>query len=184
MRKSVENYIRQCDACVKRKTPALTASNGTAPLQSLQVSEPFTFWALDYMGPLPETNRGNKHILVLMDHFTKWCEPFPMPYQKASTVTKILVRVFSRFGPPVVLHSDLWLNAVVFAYNTSRQESLQTSPFEIVFGRIPRLPLELGLPLKDPSMQSEYTQSLRKIFKEVREEGRQNLEKARKKQEM
>jgi hypothetical protein len=31
-------------------------------LQSLQVSEPFTFWALDYMGPLPETNRGNKHI--------------------------------------------------------------------------------------------------------------------------
>ena len=71
MRKSVENYIRQCDTCVKRKTPALTPSNGTALLQSLQVSEPFTFWALDYMGPLPETNRGNKHILVLMDHFTK-----------------------------------------------------------------------------------------------------------------
>jgi hypothetical protein len=40
---------------------------------------------------------------------------------------------------------DLWLNAVVFAYNTSRQESLQTSPFEVVF-----LELELGLPLKDP----------------------------------
>jgi hypothetical protein len=71
MGKSIENYIRQCDTCVKRKTPALPASNGTAPLQSLQVSEPFTFWALDYMGPLPETNRGNKHILVLMDHFTK-----------------------------------------------------------------------------------------------------------------
>jgi hypothetical protein len=72
MRKTVENYIRQCDTCVKRKTrPSLTASNGTAPLQSLQVSEPFTFWALDYMGPLPETNRGNKHILVLMDYFTK-----------------------------------------------------------------------------------------------------------------
>jgi hypothetical protein len=51
MRKSVENYIRQCDTCVKRKTPALTASHGTAPLQNLKVSEPFTFWALDYMGP-------------------------------------------------------------------------------------------------------------------------------------
>ncbi len=57
MRKSVENYIRECDTCVKRKTPALMANNGTAPLQSLQVSEPFTFWALDYMGLLPETNR-------------------------------------------------------------------------------------------------------------------------------
>lgn len=243
MQKSVENYIRQCDICVKRKTPALTANNGAAPLQSLEVSEPFTFWAVDYMGPLPETNRGNKHILVLMDHFTKWCEAFPTADQKASTVAKILVdRVFSRFGPPVVLHSDqganfestlmhevcdvmgitktrttayhpqcdglverqnrtlqdmlaafctrhdndwdLWLDAVVFAYNTSRQESLQTSPYEIVFGRMPRLPLELelGLPLKDPSTQSEYTRSLRKIFKEGREVARQNLEKARKKQ--
>jgi hypothetical protein len=75
---------------------------------------------------------------------------------------------------------DLRLNTVVFAYNTSRQESLQTSPFEIVFGHIPRLPLELELPLKDPSTQSEYTQSFWKIFKEVREVARQNLEKARK----
>ena len=243
MRKTVENYIRQCDICAKRKAPAPTANNGTAPLQSLQVSEPFTFWALDYMGPLPETHRGNKHLLVLMDHFTKWCEAFPTPDQKASTIAKILVdRVFSRFGPPVVLHSDqganfestlmhevcdvmgitktrttayhpqcdgqverqnrtlqdmlaafctkhdndwdLWIDAAVFAYNTSRQESLQTSPYEIVFGRIPRLPLELelGLPLKDPSTQSEYTQSLRKVFQEVREVARQNLEKARKKQ--
>ena len=46
LRKSVENYIRQCDICVKGKTLAMTASNGTAPLQSLQVCEPFTFWAL------------------------------------------------------------------------------------------------------------------------------------------
>ena len=73
MRESVENYIRQCDICSKRKAPAPTANNGTAPLQSLQVSEPFKFWALDYMGPLPETHRGNKHIFVLMYHFTKWC---------------------------------------------------------------------------------------------------------------
>jgi hypothetical protein len=39
----------------------------------------FTSWrtiyilgfSIDYMGPLPETNRGNKHILVLMHHYTK-----------------------------------------------------------------------------------------------------------------
>ncbi|CAB4025629.1 Retrovirus-related Pol poly from transposon, partial [Paramuricea clavata] len=43
---------------------------------------------------------------------------------------------------------DLGLNAVVFAYNTSRQESLQTSPFEIVFGRIPRFRI--------PTERSQY----------------------------
>ena len=79
---------------------------------------------------------------------------------------------------------DLWLAPVVSAYNTSRQESSQISPYEIVFGRTPRLPLELelGLPLKDPSTNSEYVQSLRKILKEVREAAKVNLEKARKKQ--
>ena len=59
------------------------------------------------MGPLPETTRGNKHLLVVMDHFTKWCEVFPTHNQRASTVADILVnRVFSGFGPPTIIHSD------------------------------------------------------------------------------
>ena len=78
-----------------------------APLKSIEVSEPFFFWALDYMGLLPETAQGNRHILVLMDHFTKWCETFPIKDQRASSVASVLVsRVFSRFGPPAVIHSD------------------------------------------------------------------------------
>ena len=59
------------------------------------------------MGPINETARGNRHILIMMDHFTKWCEAFPTRDQKAFTVASILVsRVFSRFGPPAFLHSD------------------------------------------------------------------------------
>jgi hypothetical protein len=62
---------------------------------------------MDYMGLLPETGRGNKHILVVVDHFTKWCEKFATPDQKASTVAPLLVsRILSRFGPPSVLHSN------------------------------------------------------------------------------
>ena len=237
MRESVEEYIHQCDTCMQRKLPA---NKNKAPLKNIEVSEPFTFWAIDYMGPLPETAWGNWHILVAMDHFTKWCEAFPTKDQKATTVVKILVeKVFSRFGPPVVLHSDqganfesnlmhelcdvmgitktrttayhprcdghverqnrtlqdmlaafsskhgsdwdLWLDSVVFTYNTSRQESLRISPYEVVFGRTPRIPLELelGLPLRDPSTQSEYVQSIRKVFREVRQVARENLEEAR-----
>ena len=42
-----------------------------------------------------------------MDHFTRWCEVFPTKDQTAHTVTDILVsRVFSRFGPPQIIHSD------------------------------------------------------------------------------
>ena len=37
---------------------------------------------------------------------------------------------------------DLWLDPIVYAYNTSRQESTGLSPYELVFGKLPRLPLE------------------------------------------
>ena len=58
-------------------------------------------------GPLPETARGKKHLLVVMHHFTKWSEVFPTRDQKAVTVAEILVStVLSWFGPPVVIHSD------------------------------------------------------------------------------
>ena len=60
------------------------------------------------MGPLPEANRCNKHILVLPNGIH---EAFPTPNQKASTVTKVLVDgVLNRFRPPVVLHSDQGAN--------------------------------------------------------------------------
>ena len=59
------------------------------------------------MGPLPETLRGNKHLLVVIDHFTKWCETFPTPDPKARTVAQTLVSsLFGRVGPPQIIHSE------------------------------------------------------------------------------
>ena len=63
------------------------------------------------MGPLPETVHENHHILVMMDHFSKWCEAFPTKDQKASTFANILLhKLFSHFGRPTVLHSDQGAN--------------------------------------------------------------------------
>ena len=65
---------------------------------------------MDFMGPIRETVHGNWYILVLMDHFSKWCEAFHTKDQKASTVADILLqKVFSHFGPQV-LHSDQGAN--------------------------------------------------------------------------
>ena len=104
MENDIYHFVRSCPECAQNK---LDFSRNTAPLQHIQVSEPFVFWAMDYMGPLPETPRGNKHLLVVMDHFTKWCEIFPTPDQKACTVAQTLVSsLFGRFGPPEIIHSD------------------------------------------------------------------------------
>ena len=63
------NFVRACTQCSKSKP---NTQYTRTPMQLIQVSEPFVFWALDNMGPLRETCKGNKHTLVLMNHFTKW----------------------------------------------------------------------------------------------------------------
>ena len=96
MRKSVEEYVAACQVCAQRK---LHDTSGKAPMQSIKVGQPFTFWAMDYMGRLPVTARGNKHILVMIDNFNKRCEAFATKEQKATAAADALVsKVFSRFG--------------------------------------------------------------------------------------
>ena len=72
---------------------------------------------------------------------------------------------------------DIWLSLVVYAPNTSCHESTGYSPFKIVFGRLPRTPLELDLdiPLKNPCSQSEYVVSLRKSLKDIKQSAQKHL---------
>ena len=54
---------------------------------------------------LPLSN-GNKHNLIIGDHFTKWYEAIPSPDQTAVTTANALVdHWISRFGCPHSLHS-------------------------------------------------------------------------------
>ena len=79
---------------------------------------------------------------------------------------------------------DLWLDSVTFAYNTSKHDTLGNSPYKVVFGQLPRLPveLELGMPLKNPSIQSKYLASARSVFHDVRCITEEHLSKASEKQ--
>eukprot|EP00794_Sanderia_malayensis_P018344 gene18344-biopygen12294 len=233
----INDYAGNCPQCAQSK---LDPNHRKAPLQSIDVSEPFVFWAMGYMGPLPETSRGNKHLLVAMDQFTNWCEVFATKDQRATTVASLLVsRVFGRFGPPTVLHSDqgrnfegnlmqevcnimgihksrttayhpqcdkvverqnrtlqdmlanfvsvhkdnwdLWVDLAVYAYSTSTHSSTGFSPYELVSGKVPRTPVELdlGLPLKNPVTQSEYSDSLWKHLHSIQKVAQKQLVESR-----
>ena len=38
---------------------------------------------IDYLGSFPKTNKGNEHILMIVDQFTKWVEVIPVATQTA-----------------------------------------------------------------------------------------------------
>ena len=76
-------------------------------MQSIEVGQPMELWAIDVLGPLPMTARGNQYILVMPDHFTKWVEAVPMPNQRAETIAKAFVdEVVTRHGVPTKLLTD------------------------------------------------------------------------------
>ncbi|KAL5479133.1 hypothetical protein EMCRGX_G022617 [Ephydatia muelleri] len=103
-RKDVAAWCSGCLSCASRKPPPAKLR---APLQLDPAVRPLQRVAMDIMGPLPETSRGNKYILVIADYFTTWSEAYPIPNMEAITVAKCLVNEFiCRFGVPEQLHSD------------------------------------------------------------------------------
>ena len=62
---------------------------------------------IDFIGPLPKTERGNEHCLMMVDKFTKWVECIPLPSQKTEATARAAVAGFSpRFGFPFHSFSD------------------------------------------------------------------------------
>ena len=71
------------------------------------VGAPLDWSGTDLLGPLPLTPRGNRHILVVTDYFTKWVEIFPFPDQTVETCAEIILNeVIARYGCPYKIHSD------------------------------------------------------------------------------
>ena len=100
----VQLWIAECELCSSRKTPVLPQK---APIKSIEVGRPMELWAMDILGPLPTTARGNQYILVMSDHFTKWVEAVPIANQTAKTVAEAFVNeVVARHGVPCKILTD------------------------------------------------------------------------------
>jgi transposase InsO family protein len=104
MRKDVESWVRGCVSCQSRKTPPAMKR---APLQPIVSSEPWERLIMDIKGPLVQTKAGNKYILVVMDHFTKFAVCTPLRTQTSREVADVLFReIICRYGAFRVLQSD------------------------------------------------------------------------------
>ena len=100
----VEEYIKSCDVCNRVKG----VTNKPAPLEKYPAElYPFQVVTMDFLGPMRETPRGNKYLLVFLDHFTRWVEVIPCPNRLAATVADAFKsRIITRHSCPEVLLSD------------------------------------------------------------------------------
>ena len=100
-------FAKACPECV------VATGNGRTikpPLHPIPVSRPFQILGIDIMD-LPLTERGNKHVIVIQDLFTKWPLVFAVPDQKTSRIAQLIAEeVVPCFGVPECLLSDRGTN--------------------------------------------------------------------------
>jgi hypothetical protein len=67
---------------------------------------PFESLHIDHIDPLPVDDKGNSHILVMIDAFSRWVDLFPTKATGASEAAGCIFQHFGRFGTPNVIHTD------------------------------------------------------------------------------
>ena len=88
MAKDVKDYIQRCPTCRQEK-----ARVQLYPLHMSEIPDrPFNKIAMDLVTDFTESNKGNKHILTIIDLLTGWPEAIPIPNKSADTITKAFIR--------------------------------------------------------------------------------------------
>ena len=105
--KDVKYWCKKCPTCCRHKTH----KRNLGALTPIYTGEPFERVAMDLIGPLPRTERGNRYILTVVDHFTKHVEAYALPDQEAVTIARVLLNEFiSRFEVPYIIYTDQGAN--------------------------------------------------------------------------
>ena len=104
MSKDTKTYIESCDVCQKSKRHFHAHR---APLHPLPIVDTFHRVHMDFLGPLPTSSAGHKHILLIVDSFSKWPEAFPLQTTDAATVARVFYdQYICRYGAPRAILTD------------------------------------------------------------------------------
>ena len=97
----VKSVCEPCDTCMKEK-PRFIKSEGVL----IKATRPFQQLNIDFKGPLPTTQSGNRYLLTLVDEYSRFPFAFPCRDMTSRTVIKCFNQLFSLFGMPEYIHND------------------------------------------------------------------------------
>lgn len=107
----VKRYCATCDACAKGKPMIKPLKASLKPIELPDTAEPMDIVGMDLMGPLPQSDRGNRYVIVFCDYLTRYVEAFALKDIQAVTVARVLVEeLICRYSAPRALLSDRGAN--------------------------------------------------------------------------
>ncbi len=85
----VNFFVKAYEKCQLAKQNHKLKSN-VEGMKNILVCDLFDCVALDIVGLLPQTSIGNKYVLVVVDHYSKWCEACIVKEHDVTTIVKFL----------------------------------------------------------------------------------------------
>lgn len=103
MREKVDKFIKNCLKCIYYSTPA--RSNRCNLYSIPKKPEPFDTLHIDHFGPLETVKSKHKHVLVVIDAFTKFVKLYAVNTSAKETICS-LNRYFTDYSRPRRIVSD------------------------------------------------------------------------------
>ena len=98
----IEKFVKNCPRCIRRKAQGRTS----AKLVVVESTYPMDLVCMDFLS-LEMSAGGYEHILVIIDHFTRYAQAIPTKNQSAKTTARALFDNFiCYYSFPARLHSD------------------------------------------------------------------------------
>ena len=107
LKETVTRCIRECDSCQKIKN---TQPKRKAKLILILPNKPGKLVTFDCAGPFIVTARGNKYLIVIIDHFTKFVAIYALKDMTTETIADVLVDYMCKYGLVESVLSDLGTN--------------------------------------------------------------------------
>ena len=104
---NIKKYVRTaCEICSTCQYCKHSFTKPKGLMKTIHSSEIHEKLAIDFMGPFPESPEGFQHLLVVMDHFSKFTLLYPIVRANGATLRAIINQVFCTFGAPTSIVSD------------------------------------------------------------------------------
>ena len=105
MSADVRAFVASCYFCQTHKYPTGLIKGKLQPIAI--PAKPFSLMGIDHIGPFRRTARGNKHILVAVDYFSKWIIAKPVPDTSTVFISDFIHQeVIGHHGYPDRIISD------------------------------------------------------------------------------
>lgn len=103
-RAKIEKFIRNCIRCILYSAPARSNERNLYNIPKQPI--PFHTLHIDHFGPLPSLVNKRKHVLLIVDAFTKYVKAYPVNSTSTREVCESLKKYFEYYGRPARIVSD------------------------------------------------------------------------------